>query len=364
MHTEQSDMDEKLTDAASLVELDSARARGTYRFSVVAHHIYLFSAIGHFLFIILFAALRVPPLALYNVGSTLLFLFCIRLNRRGWHCAAFSLAGIEVFVHSTLCAFLIGWTTGYHYFIIGIVPFAMLLPRSRRLVKIALSLVIFSGYGVVYFLTAQRTPSFPLDHAIHTILNFTNLGVAFGAFSLLVHYLYTASVRAEAIVQTLSRTDQLTGLLNRRGMQDHLASARSALDREGEPFSVILGDLDHFKRVNDEHGHVCGDRVLVETGKALAASLRSRDIVCRWGGEEFLVLLPGTEGIGVERVGRKLLDTVRQLRVACGSADISVTITLGAATARRDMEDDRLITAADHALYSGKKAGRNRFVMA
>lgn len=346
------------------MESESARLRGTYRFSVVAHHIYLFSAIGHFLFVILFLVLRVPPLAVYNVASTVLFLVCIRLNHRRRYCLAFTLAGVEVFVHSTLCAFLIGWATGFHYFIVGIIPFTMLLPGMGTRGKTLVSAAILAAYGLVYFLTTGRVPPYPQDETVRIILNFTNLGIAFGAFSLLVHYLYTASVHAETIVQSLSRTDQLTGLLNRRGMEDHLAAARSSLDRTGEAYSIILGDLDHFKAVNDEHGHVCGDRVLEGVAETLRHSLRSRDVVCRWGGEEFLVLLPGTTEEGVAQVAEKLLEAVRGLTVPCPAGRINVTITLGGATATRSIDDNRLVSAADKALYSGKHAGRDRFVMA
>lgn len=366
-HVTNSDLEEapfSLEHGASggSVELESAHARSTYRFSVVARRIYLFSATGHFLFVILFTLLRVPPLAIYNIASTLLFLLCLRLNRREWYRAAFAIAGVEVLVHSTLCALLVGWATGYHYFIIGIVPFAMLLPGVRIPAKLAISTLIFVAYGFVYFITARGTPPYVLDESVNVTLNFINLGVTFAAFSLLVHFLHTASIRAEATVQSLSRTDQLTGLLNRRGMEGHLEAARSALDRTGEPFSILLGDLDHFKAINDQHGHACGDRVLAETAAALSAPLRSRDVVCRWGGEEFLILLPGADEEGTQRVAEKLLDSVRAIDVPCGSSTLNVTITLGGATTRRRIDDNRLIAAADQAMYRGKTEGRDRYV--
>jgi diguanylate cyclase (GGDEF)-like protein len=345
------------------VELDSAQARRTYRFSVVAHHIYLFSAVGHLLFVPLFAVLAVLPLALYNVGSTLLFLLTLHLNRRRRYCVAFALAGIEVFVHSTLCAVLIGWESGYHYFIIGIIPFAMLLPGFGGAAKAALSVGIFGSYGIVYFATAATPALFDLGRTVLNVLNFVNLGTALGAFSLLVHYLSAASIKAEAEVQTLSRTDQLTGLLNRRGMEDHLTAARSTYERTGVPYAAILGDLDHFKRVNDRYGHGCGDRLLTEAATTLARSLRSRDVLCRWGGEEFLILLPGTDRDGATKVADKLLEAVREIRIPCGEEELQITITLGGVIARRDVEDARLISAADGALYEGKQAGRDRFVL-
>lgn len=341
---------------------DPVHLRSTSRFSVVAHHIYLFSAVGHFLFIGLFGVLGVMPLVAYNVASTVVFVLCMRLNRRGYYSTAFSVASVEVFVHSTLCAILIGWGTGFHYFIVGIIPFAIMLPRAGVSLKTAISVMIFVAYATVYFATMEATPPYPVELSIQSILNFMNLGIAFGAFTLLVHYLYTASVDAESTVQSISQTDQLTCLLNRRGMETHLVAARAALDRTGEPYSVILGDLDHFKHVNDEYGHSCGDSVLVAVAQALLDALRSRDVVCRWGGEEFLVLLPGTDGEGMGLVAAKLLKSVQEICVPCGVSFVTVTITLGGATARPGFDSSRLVTAADRALYEGKAAGRNRYV--
>lgn len=338
---------------------DPVLLRSSSRFSVVAHHIYLFSAIGHFLFIALFVVLGVVPLAIYNVASTGVFLVCMRLNRAGYLRTAFFAAGVEVFVHATLCAILIGWPTGFHYFIVGIIPFAIMLPRSGASLKVAISLMIFIAYATVYFLTMNATPPYMLGTTTQGVLNFVNLGVAFGAFTLLVHYLYTASVYAESAVQSISQTDQLTSLLNRRGMESHLAAARAALERTGEPFSVILGDLDHFKRVNDTYGHGCGDAVLVAVAEALLRSLRSRDVVSRWGGEEFLVLLPGADRKGIDRVAAKLLDSIRTISVPCDAAQITPTITLGGATAECSFDESSLLAAADRALYAGKADGRN-----
>lgn len=351
-------------EPAPIEEGDAVRLRDTTRFSVVAHHIYLFSAVGHLLFIGLFGALGIPPLVVYNIASTVVFLLCMRLNRTKYYRTAFFVASVEVFVHSTLCAVLIGWATGFHYFIVGIIPFAIMLPGAGARLKTTISVTIVGAYATVYFLTMDGTSPYQLGNTIQSVLNFMNLGIAFGAFTLLVHYLYTASVYAESTVHSLSQTDQLTGLLNRRGMETQLAAARSVLDRTGEPFSVLLGDLDHFKRINDEYGHGCGDAVLVAVAQALLAPLRARDVVCRWGGEEFLVLLLGTDDRGAARVAGKLLESVRETGVPCIASGVTPTITLGGATARYGIDDSRLVAAADGALYEGKAAGRNCYMPA
>lgn len=337
--------------------------RENYRFFVVTHYIYVFSLVGHSAFIALFAALGIRILALYNVASVVLFIVCIAVNRSGRHRAAFLVGALEVVVHSALCAMVIGWDTGFHYFIVGVVPFTMMMPNLRSAGKIVLAFVVLCLYGVVYFASELVPPSYFLSHRTAIILNYANLMITFGAFSFLVHYLAQASIRAEEAVGELSRTDFLTGVLNRRGMLTQLETEYATFRRTGRPFSVLIIDLDRFKRVNDRYGHAAGDAVLVATARLFEETLRARDQLCRWGGEEFLVLLPETDLAGTRTVAGKLLEGMRGLRVPFGSMNLSITVTIGGACCDRRATVDQIIVCADRALYAGKDCGRDRVVL-
>jgi diguanylate cyclase (GGDEF)-like protein len=156
-------------------------------------------------------------------------------------------------------------------------------------------------------------------------------------------------------------TDQLTGVGNRRRASKALAQARVMADSRGEPMSVLLCDLDHFKQVNDVYGHDIGDRVLASFATLLRTSVRAHDTVIRWGGEEFLVILPGCDQMGAAGLADRLL-------LACPSAchdalpaDVTQTTSIGIAVypaAARTPE--ALIGAADDALYRAKREGRNK----
>lgn len=150
-----------------------------------------------------------------------------------------------------------------------------------------------------------------------------------------------------------AQTDQLTGLSNRAAGSQGLAQAIAS----DETFSVLLIDIDHFKRVNDEHGHLVGDEVLVSVANALRHRLRRGDLVARWGGEEFLVLLLRT---GIERAEHM----AEALRVAVESQvslfDSPVTISIGVATRTTERSIGDVLQRCDDALYEAKRGGRNR----
>jgi diguanylate cyclase len=157
-----------------------------------------------------------------------------------------------------------------------------------------------------------------------------------------------------------SMTDPLTGLPNRREFNDRLAERMSAWNRRKDPFTLMLLDVDHFKRLNDQHGHLVGDRVLAGIGKALRSSVRREDAVARYGGEEFAVLLPSTTLEQAARAAQNVRDAIARVTVEHNGRPISVTASGGLAMIQNREESESLIQRADAALYAAKAAGRNR----
>ncbi len=160
-------------------------------------------------------------------------------------------------------------------------------------------------------------------------------------------------------LEVAATVDHLTNLFNRRAMMAHLVAENGRCQRTGESFAVIMADIDFFKRVNDEYGHACGDMVLVEIAHVLQACLRSEDVVSRWGGEEFLILLPETDLKGAVYLAERIRMSVEALQINFHKTLISVTITLGVAVHHKHQTIDKTITCADDALYRGKAEGRN-----
>lgn len=156
--------------------------------------------------------------------------------------------------------------------------------------------------------------------------------------------------------EQLARTDPLTGLLNRRAFFDVSDSLWSTAMRNHRPLSVILLDIDHFKQINDQHGHATGDLVLIALSKLLQQTARHGDICVRWGGEEFLLLLPETHDVQAAHLAERLREQVERLK----PAGLSITVSLGVAERGNHYSLDSLINDADQRLYSAKDAGRNQ----
>ena len=159
--------------------------------------------------------------------------------------------------------------------------------------------------------------------------------------------------------------DALTNLLNRGAILQHLSNA---LNEESNPeFSVLLCDVDHFKRINDTHGHPVGDEVLCEVARRLARSVRSSDLVGRYGGEEFLLLLGASTQESTEILAERIRQAVSGKPVQTASGPIDVCISAGVLKVQRDamvLTTDSALRVVDDALYEAKRGGRNRVVVA
>jgi two-component system, cell cycle response regulator len=160
-------------------------------------------------------------------------------------------------------------------------------------------------------------------------------------------------------LETMLHEDPLTGLFNRRYVLTRLAGLISGARRHGRPLSVAMIDVDHFKRVNDEHGHDVGDAALVATTIALRDRLRAEDELGRLGGEEFLALLPDVGQDAAAVVAESLRASVEAVRTRLDGLEIAVTVSVGWATWDGEETAEQLIKRADNALLSAKRQGRN-----
>lgn len=218
---------------------------------------------------------------------------------------------------------------------------------------------ILATYGWLphHFLTYY---GFQLGSAIEVTL----LSLALADRISLLHRERQSLLDEQARLHGMSYTDGLTGLSNRRYLDEYLAAATKASVTHGKPLSLVMLDLDRFKAFNDRWGHLEGDRALQHLARVMRDAVRDEDTVCRYGGEEFVLVLPGRDATQALEIAERLrLELAsRPLRLECGDA-VTLTATLGVASHVSGESPASLLDRADQALYRGKRAGRNRVVL-
>lgn len=183
---------------------------------------------------------------------------------------------------------------------------------------------------------------------------------AFLSVALLLNITAMATTITRLIMRMkfLAHRDQLTGLLNRRAMSDELDNLWVEHKNQQQEFCVLMVDVDHFKHINDTHGHHVGDLAIIHLANSLRKHLRKSDICSRFGGEEFLVALPETSLRAAQQVAAKLVDNFSQN--SWSHTDSTITVSVGIASSKQASSLDSLLIQADRALYSAKTEGRNR----
>jgi len=169
------------------------------------------------------------------------------------------------------------------------------------------------------------------------------------------------------LLRERARIDAVTGLNNRAAMDDNLIAATAAFKRTGQPLAFLMIDLDHFKIINDTYGHGVGDDVIRRVGASIRASCRAYDIACRFGGDEFGVILAQADTATAEQISKRILEKINSITIRAGGDEIKVACSGGLASATElpsDFESADLLKAADEALYRAKSEGRCRLVVA
>ena len=164
----------------------------------------------------------------------------------------------------------------------------------------------------------------------------------------------------------LATTDAVTGLYNRHYLTSHMDTQVVASQDKAKPLAILMMDIDHFKTVNDSHGHAVGDRVLKEFANRIAKNIRGVDLAARYGGEEFVVMMPDTPVDWAQMIAERLRQEVSEnkFEVDAEAGPIDVTVSIGVAVAEGNLKPAELLESADAALYEAKEAGRNRVVIA
>ncbi|TDY02517.1 GGDEF domain-containing protein [Thiohalophilus thiocyanatoxydans] len=341
-----------------------------FRFLYAAEHVYVAGLFLHGLFLFVFFWLNIHELYLFNVFSLVVFLLALYLNRNDHYYLALWLTYIEVVSHASLAIFLVGWSSGFYYYMFAISPLLFIKPTRPLAEKILLSAVPVGLMIVFYVDPLNMFPVYHLDVHVTRLLHIGNLVATVALVAYLAHY-YSKGVndserqlqRLTEAYEELATYDSLTRLLNRHAMIQAIKEEVSRFQRDKKPFVLALGDIDDFKNINDRFGHHAGDVLLKEFASRMQQRLRRHDVVSRWGGEEFLIMLANVTLEEAEAVLSDLRDCLAEpMRI--NSLVHQVTITFGACQYSDELGVDKTIQFADNAMYQGKHDGKNRVVLA
>lgn len=317
------------------------------------------------------------PLAFYSAGFITVSATFLLIIRRGWNLrfADPSLTEAQIICSVVLCSYIIIYAGPLR----GVFMFAYVIAlmfggtqlSTRQTVRLMLFPIVL--FPLAVFVAAYRQLA-PVDWRIEfvhwislcVIMIFTSMLV--GNVARLRNRLKASNAELEAAMERLTEMavrDDLTGLFNRRHMLDVLEHEKSRADRNEESgFCVCMLDIDHFKRVNDTYGHGDGDTVLRTFAWTAEQCIRSADVLARWGGEEFLLLLPQTPVELAEACVERIRTALVRTAFDGLPRDFRITISAGIAQYDSGGTIKELIERADQALYQAKRSGRNRIVLA
>ncbi len=325
----------------------------------VAQRTCIIAAIVDIAFFGIFLALNSPILAWVNVISVIMYAVAYYAYGKRMNGLATTLVWTEVIVHAALGTVLIGWDSGFHYYLLMFIP--ALAVTTRGAMAIISLLILFTCYAGLYLLSYWQAPLEPISANALLGVFFFNLGVVFAMFSYLGFFYVKSISSANRKLNRLASVDELTQLYNRRQAKALAETELSRADRNNLPLCVMLLDLDHFKLINDVYGHDKGDQVLQYLAKIMHRELRQHDIIGRWGGEEFMILLPETDLAHAEHIGERLRGAIAGHAWGTDLGhDLQVTASIGMSQHKPNETFNRLLKRADTALYMSKSEGRNR----
>ena len=313
-----------------------------------------------------------PVMKFYNLFSIAVFAAGLRYIRRYQKRVVFVVL-VEATIFVMLATITMGWDYGFQNWMFAFLIVELTVPFKERKPFYVLGVLQSVLYIALSFAIKQKMQWEVLFH-LDTMFIFLNMAAVFAVIffservlglSKAIEFFFLQKEMDE-MRESISR-DELTGLVSRRRMNQILADMNDRLQRESMKFYLIFGDIDHFKNINDAYGHEFGDCALKQVSNILNRELRGDDIVARWGGEEFLILLRSkANGKGpltaadVKEILNRVRRKVEEAPLCRQGENIAITITFGGVGSDNYRDVYEMIRRADEQMYNGKKAGRNR----
>ncbi|MEG5265555.1 GGDEF domain-containing protein [Pseudomonas sp. JDS28PS106] len=313
----------------------------------------------HVVLFVLFASLGLTLLAVGNAVSILTYVVCLKAIRAGRLSFAGVLMSVEIILHALLATWILGWSSNFHFYLYCLVPIIAFSFQHAPLPRRLLNLSIIAAAACIYLLRGRMGTDPGVAPGLLEVFGVINV---LTATALLLHGT-ALSVRFTHSMQLglfhTANLDSLTNLYTRRRVMRRVHQLTGA-----SRSAIILLDIDHFKQINDRLGHERGDQILQHVAQAIRSNVRATDVASRWGGEEFLVLMPEALQQDAGTVAQRILQQIREQAGKLEQPQIEVTATVAVSEIRAGESFEHALHRADQALYQGKQQGRNQVVLA
>lgn len=345
-----------------------ARITDKQKFSAIIYSV----ALVHIFLAFIFGYYRIIPLLIFNIVSVLTYLSCTLLIRREILLPVYWTTYLEIILHSFVSTICIGWQFGFAQYIIALIPvgfyicYTMNTRRRKMVIATASAFCATASFLSCKLLSFYMTPVYETHMLPSEVTLYIFNSICTFAFLIVFSLIFISEMKLShaqlrhqnAILDKLASTDPLTGLYNRRSMDVFL---HQALESDSG-FSVVMCDIDNFKKINDTYGHDFGDIVLREIAAITVQQVGTNGYVCRWGGEEILILVSSSAKENAGRIAENIRRNVANHVFELNSKWIHCTLTLGISAYKEGDTIEETITNADYNLYQGKRNGKNRVV--
>lgn len=338
------------------------------------HLICVSVGIYHFMLFLIFWKYAVWAMVVVNIASVLSYILAYKCVSREKYNSFFHIVYTEILVHMILAIIMVGGECGFELYGFAILPlvyynfYACLeLKGANQAIKRRVLALVAVGVSIgIKIVSGFYEPVYSFGNGrVHYAMYLLNLSLI-AVSVMVIQSIYIsqilnmrkALIEKNSMLDNLARTDELTGLNNRRAIMEFI---NLPIEKTGK-YSVIMADIDDFKKINDTYGHDRGDKVLVSLAEIFRENVRNSDIVCRWGGEEILVILMKCGLKDAQKIAEKIRNAINSENlIQIDGTDAKVTMTFGIAYADHSGGQD-IIKAADHNLYQGKNSGKNCIV--
>ena len=322
-----------------------------------------FSLLIHILLIFLFAHIGAITLAAVNIFSVFAWALGIFLITQGLNSLALRVFCIEVVLHSVFVCATLGLEVGFQFYL-WTISSMLLVDYQLKLKKAFIySVSLILAFAALYFFFKDVTYNYPYAEFI-PLIKITNIIIAGLPMIYAFVLIRETSISQRKELTEMAARDHLTKLYNRRFARKLIIDTRQRCIESDSKMCIVMGDIDFFKRINDTYGHDKGDTILMSVANAITQYLSQKDIIVRWGGEEFLIILTDTEeSAAFERI-EQLRQNIHTLKPCPDDPEISISMSFGLIEWRPLVSLNDTLHQADTALYKSKHSGRNKTTIA